>query len=201
MLKSLITCPYCKLEFSALVWVDGNCTSCGANYCWSTEFNEDFSDGWHVVNWDISRSIYVASTLSNWKRARDFIKLFRKAGITIAFDWTKWGEEIDLSPRDIDPISLQRKALAELAGVTSTAYILAIVPAGCGTNFELGVAYHRYKVIGIPVITILDETEPVAPTSFHYLPGIRRMRSATEAIADVAMYFGVDIKDTNIDRS
>ena len=203
MLKSPITCPYCKLEFLAAVWVDSHCESCGATYSWSMEFNKDFSDGWHVVEWNDNRSIYVATTLSNWRRARAFIESFKKAGISIAFDWTKWGEEISLgtSPRDVDPTSLQQKALTELAGVTSAAYVLVIAPTGRGTNFELGAAYHRYKTVGIPIIAILDETEPVAPTSFHYLSGIRRIHSAEEAIADVATYFGVDIKDTDVDRS
>jgi hypothetical protein len=157
------------------------------------ESNEDFTDGWHVIEWDTNKSIYVASTLSNWKRAREFIDLFKKSGIPIAFDWTIWGEEIfaNQAQRDTNPTSLGEKALNEYNGVSTATYVLAIMPAGCGTNFELGVAYQRFKAAGTPIVVILDESEPTAPVSFHYLPEIRRMQNAKEAIADVLEHFGI----------
>jgi hypothetical protein len=197
MLTSEITCPYCNFEFSAAVWVDGSCEKCGGNYYWSMESNQDMTDAWHIVEWDRQKSLYIATTLSNWCRAQSFVHFFTSLGIPIAFDWTEWGKEIfdgckTKEERDIDPVSLRGKALNEYDGVSSASYVLVIIPTGRGTNFELGVAYQRFKTTGTPTITILDEIVPVAPTSFHYLPGIQRTNSARDAITDILRHFDID---------
>lgn len=141
----------------------------------------------------------MATTLSNWERARAFISFFKILNIPIAFDWTPWGEEIGKTPRDVDPDSLCQKALCEYEGITSASYVLVIVPTGCGSNFEYGVAYQRLGDVNRPIITILDEIEPVAPISFHYLPGVQRMNSIRKVIADVLAHF--DIDSTIIDKT
>ena len=112
---------------------------------------------------------------------------------------TPWGEEIGKTPRDVDPDSLRQKALCEYNGITTASYILVIVPTGCGTNFEYGVAYKRLGDVNPPAITILDETEPTTPVSFHYLPGINRVKFAKHAVEDILKHFDIDIKDTNVD--
>jgi hypothetical protein len=202
MLTQEITCPYCNSDFTAAVWVDGSCEKCGGNYYWSMEFNNDLTDGWHAIEWDRSRSIYIASTLSNWKRARSFIDYFKSFDIPIAFDWTIWGEEIfaTKAPRDLDPDSLREKALCEYSGVSTASYVLVIIPTGCGTNFEYGVAYQRLKDVNAPIITILDETEPTTPISFHYLPGVRRLDNVKMVISDIFKHFDIDSKDINVDQ-
>ena len=199
MLVQEVTCPYCSYEFSATIWIDGRCEKCGGNYYWAMESNDDLTDSWHVISWSRDRSLYVATTLSNWERARSFINFFKSLGIPIAFDWTPWGEELGKTPRDIDPDSLCQKALCEYEGVTSASYVLVIVPTGCGTNFEYGVAYQRLGDVNRPIITILDQSEPVAPISFHYLPGVRRTKYVRCAIEDILKHFDIDIKDTNVD--
>jgi hypothetical protein len=167
------------------------------------EFSADFTDGWNVIEWDRFRSLYIASTLSNWKRVRSFLDYFRKLGIPIAFDWTIWGEEIFTGdkPRDIDPLSLREKALCEYGGVASASYLLVIAPTGCGTNFEFGAAYQRLKSTNSPEITILDETESTTPISFHYLPSVKKTKCAKSAVEDVLAHFDITIKDINIDQS
>ena len=163
------------------------------------ESNGDLSDSWHVISWDRDKSIYVATTLTNWRRARSFIDFFKSLQIPIAFDWTIWGEEIGKAPRDIDPDSLCQKALREYEGVSTASYVLVIVPTGRGTNFEYGVAFQRLRDVNPPTITILDETEPVEPVSFHYLPGVKRVKSIRHAIDDILQHFDIDIKDINAD--
>jgi hypothetical protein len=165
------------------------------------ESNTSLTDSWHVISWDRDRSIYVATTLANWKRARAFIDFFKSLKIPIAFDWTIWGEEIAAgkTPRDIDPDSLQQKALREYDGVSTASYVLVIVPTGRGTNFEYGVAFQRLNDVNPPAITILDETEPIEPVSFHYLPGVNRVKHVRNAIKDILKHFDIDIKDTNVD--
>jgi hypothetical protein len=194
MLTSEITCPYCNFTFAAAIWVDGSCEKCGGNYYWSMESNQDTTDAWHVVEWDQKKSLYIATTLSNWKRAANFIHFFSGVGVPIAFDWTPWGREIfeAKTKRDINPTSLCKKAINEYEGVSSASYVLVIVPTGLGTNFELGVAYQRYKISGSPIITILDETEPTAPVSFHYLEGIERTNSIRDVVDDILAHFNID---------
>jgi len=202
MLTSTITCPYCNFEFSTAIWVDGQCEKCGGNYYWSMEFNSDMSDGWHVIEWDKNKSIYIASTLSNWSRVRTLINYFKSFGIPISFDWTEYGEEIfnTKAQRDLNPISLCKKASNEYNGVASASYILIIEPSGRGTNFEFGAAYQRYKSTNSPIITILDETEPTTPVSFHYLSGVKRVKHIRNAVLDVLEHFGIDSKDINVDE-
>jgi len=115
MLTQEVICPYCSSEFSAAVWVDSRCEKCGGNYYWSMESNTSLTDSWHVISWDRDKSIYVATTLANWEQARAFINFFKSLQIPIAFDWTVWGEEIanNKTSRDINPDSLQQKALCE----------------------------------------------------------------------------------------
>ena len=201
MLTSEVICPYCNFEFSAAVWVDGSCEKCGGNYSWSMEFNDTMTDGWHVINWSEKKSLYIATTLSNWSRAANFIHFFKSFDIPIAFDWTEFGKEIfeTKSPRDVDPVSLREKALNEYNGVSSASYVLVIIPTGGGTNFELGVAYQRFTTTGSPIISILDETDPVAPISFHYLPGVKRTNSIRAVVDDILTHFGVD--STIVDRT
>jgi hypothetical protein len=201
MLTQNLTCPYCSSEFSAAVWVDGKCDKCGGNYYWSMEFNKDLTDGWHVIEWDKKKSIYIASTLSNWERVRAFVRCFKRLDIPIAFDWTTYGEEIFSirAPRDLDPISLRQKAFCEYNGVSSASYVFVIEPSGRGTNFEFGIAYQRFKATNNPIITILDETETTTPVSFHYLPGIKRTKHVKNAIIDILKHFDIYIKDTDIE--
>jgi hypothetical protein len=199
MLTSTITCPYCNSEFSAPVWIDGSCEKCGGNYYWSMEFNEELTDGWHVIEWDQSKSVYVATTLSNWRRARAILDFCRSLKIDISFDWTIWGEEIEKGPRDLDSKSLREKALQEYVGVASASYILIISPTGRGTNFEYGVAYQRImKDSNKPEIAILEETQSTEPVSFHYLP-VKRFSCMRSAIADMLNHFGINIKDIDVD--
>lgn len=202
MLTQDVSCPYCSHNFQAIVWADGSCEKCSGNYYWSIEVNQDLSDSWHVIEWDHPRSIYIASTLSNWCRAKKFIDYLQKYKIPIAYDWTPFGKEIfcDKAPRDLNPASLSAKAINEYDGVSSASYILMITPDGRGTNFELGVAYQRLKTLNAPQITILSETQSDTPVSFHYLPGIKKMYCVYDVLKDVFVHFGIDIKNINAEH-
>jgi hypothetical protein len=202
MLKQEIVCPYCSCALTALVWIDGTCPDCAASYYWSTEFAGDFSDGWYVVDWDRSASIYIASTLANWRRVRAILEFLKGRGVQTAFDWTPWGEEIFGSleyrkPRDLNPDSLRSKACQEYKGLLTASYLLVVAPTGNGTNFELGNLYARSRTTGLP-ISILEEYPSMTPTSFHYLPGIKRFSQVRDVMLDILTHFRVQVKDISM---
>ena len=159
--------------------------------------------------------LYIASTLSNWKRVRRFYKFFESYGIEIAYDWTQYGEEISPNvERDKNKQSLQRKAEQEFTGVRLCDHLFAIMPGGRGTHFELGMAYgllnaqivaieERWpnEIIGPKGITLLDETNDPGPVSFHYLPFLVRTTSLRQAVVQVLIHSNAKFKDEAIDLS
>lgn len=131
-------------------------------------------------------SVYVASGLENWKRARRINDVLRAAGIQITYDWTVWGEKIfgETGVADQSQIraetDLRETAENEIRGVLSADLILALLPGGRGTHFELGLAYAM-----LPpgrVIIVMDMDTAKVPTSFHYLDRFRRVQNDDEAI-------------------
>ena len=153
---------------------------------------------------DPSHRIYIASTLSNWKKVRELIKIFEFYKITITMDWTLWGEQIfskkcDTKP-DFDKDVLAQKAEEELSGVLDARYLLVVLPGGKGTHFEYGAFYTLHHIQRPPdnlssqwkaPITILDEVIAEIPTSFHYLESVHRTFSREEAVTAVLNYFDI----------
>jgi len=141
--------------------------------------------------------IYVATNFDNYRRARQFITFFKSFGIVPSFDWTPFADRIYTNnlPRETDHDELGRKAVFEVAGLKTCAYLMVILPGGSGTNFELGACYSRFAnhpeaTHQLP-ITILDETPFGSLVSFHYLSDIHYTRSVAMAIARVLKHFGV----------
>jgi len=141
--------------------------------------------------------IYVATNFDNYRRARQFIAFFKSFDIVPSFDWTPFADRIYANnlPRETDHGELSRKAIFEVAGLETCAYLMVILPGGSGTNFELGVCYRRFidrpESMYYPLpITILDET-PGSLVSFHHLPNINYTNSVAIAVTRVLKYFGV----------
>ena len=128
--------------------------------------------------------VYIASGLENWKRARVINEQLRAAGIEITYDWTQWGEAIygndgKADQTAIRPINeLRGTAINEINGVTSANLVLALMPGGRGTHFELGAAY----ALGIPAAIVIGTDTAKIPTSFHYLLNFNRFEDDQTAV-------------------
>lgn len=86
---------------------------------------------------------YLATSLQNRGIALDVIRRLRDVGWTTTFDWAA------RPPVDHhDPAALRRRAQDDIAGVLSADVVVAILPGGVGTHYEIGAAYAK----GIPVI-------------------------------------------------
>lgn len=46
-----VECPFCRTEFDAEPWVDGECPNCGEGYRWEEVLSEDLTDSWETILW------------------------------------------------------------------------------------------------------------------------------------------------------
>jgi len=141
-------------------------------------------------------SVYVASGLENWKRARRIINALQAAGIQITYDWTTWGEKIFGETGVVDQSqiraesNLRETAENEIHGVLSADIILALLPGGRGTHFELGLACALLPPGRVVIVMGMDTAK--VPTSFHYLNGFKRVQNDDEAI-QLVMRLAIEI--------
>lgn len=129
--------------------------------------------------------VYVASTLSNWKRVRSIYEKLIVQGITITYDWTQWAENIfsetgEINQKEI-PSEDKRLGIAwsEVQGVLDANAVLAVMPGERGSHFEMAIAWF----IATPIVILLDSETAPRPTSFHSLPRIERLHDEEAAIA------------------
>lgn len=78
---------------------------------------------------------YVASGLGNSARARALIERLVAKGHTCTYDWTLHGDVRAEGHERMRDVSER-----ELAGVTGAELFIALLPGGCGTHTELGMA-------------------------------------------------------------
>jgi nucleoside 2-deoxyribosyltransferase len=130
--------------------------------------------------------VYIASTLANWERVRRIRDKLIEAGIEITYDWTLHGAAFYSADGTLNTSTtkteeeLEQAAISESKGVIDAHAILAVMPGGRGTHFELGVAF----ILNTPAIILMDQENADRPTSFHYLPSTTRHMIEDEAIAD-----------------
>ena len=128
--------------------------------------------------------VYVASGLSNWKRARSICDKIKSLGAEITYDWSQWGEDIFGEGTEINPDGIKPEdkladiAIAEAKGVEDADVVLAVMPGGRGSHFEIALAWHART----PVVILTDGEQAQRPTSFHLLPRIERINNEQEAI-------------------
>jgi Zn finger protein HypA/HybF involved in hydrogenase expression len=53
-----ITCPVCDTEVEAIMWENGECPTCGNEYCWDEGYNSDTDDVWIDICWKKYISIF-----------------------------------------------------------------------------------------------------------------------------------------------
>ena len=134
-------------------------------------------------------SVYLASTLSNWRRVQQIGRKLAEFGIGITHDWTVWGQEIENGISDLSPDALRKKAYLEVQGVLNADAVAAIMPGGRGTHFELGLAYGMTMIGPDPTplpLFILSDGDDGIPTSFHHLPCFEQFTSEDELVKTIA---------------
>lgn len=128
--------------------------------------------------------VYIASTLSNWKRIRSLRDQLANRGIELTYDWTQWGKDIYGSGTKVRPAGIKsdeqlvKTAMKEVNGVQDADAILLVLPGERGSHFELAIAWAARK----PIIILTDGETAPRPTSFHYLPRIERTDNEQVAI-------------------
>lgn len=140
-------------------------------------------------------SLYIASSLGNWQRVKRLQGDFISRGVTISYDWTPHATALKEHNGDKNhEKDLQQYAHNELIGVINADHLLAIMPGGRGTHFEMGAMIFKCMLLKpkelakgqLKAITILhDEDDAKFPTSFHFLAGITRIATEKEAIDHV----------------
>ena len=118
--------------------------------------------------------LYIASGLQNRTRVQELRDKFIVYNIHLSYDWTTHGQVSDLD-------RLQDIARNEVNGVLSAKCILAVMPGGRGTHYEMGVAWAMKK----PIILLIEDPDNHQWTSFHRLPEITITYNENEAIAKV----------------
>ncbi len=86
------------------------------------------------------RTVYIASTLSNWERVVDLRNKLSIVGVSLSYDWTS-------HCRVSDPDLLRQIAINEINGIVKADVILVVAPARFGTHFEFGLAFGLKKKI------------------------------------------------------
>lgn len=78
---------------------------------------------------------YVASGLQNREAARSLIRHLSDRGHLPTYDWTEHGDV-----RDQGEAFLSSVALNEARAVCDAEFVVVLLPGGCGTHTELGLA-------------------------------------------------------------
>lgn len=124
--------------------------------------------------------VYIASGVKNSNRVGIVRELCEKHGIEITFDWEAAGP-VDTNDQE----AIIDRAVADYEGVQRADVLIALMPGGPGTHFEMGVAMGQ----GTPIFLVDAEAFPVEEPFekepekprvcvFHHLPrGITRIHS------------------------
>lgn len=113
--------------------------------------------------------VYVASSLDNASKIKEYIQLLQSSGHTISYDWTHHG-------KISDPIQCEKIAVLESDGVRQCEVLIMVQPARTGSHVEFGIALAMHK----PII-IVEEVE-VENKTFYHMPGVYRVNCINEAI-------------------
>lgn len=85
---------------------------------------------------------YVATTLTNSKNHNFIRDELKQKGHEISYDWTKHG-----SVQLVSIERLQEVAIIELSSISSSDFVVVLLPGGKGTHIELGYAIASKKRI------------------------------------------------------
>lgn len=122
--------------------------------------------------------IYIATRLHNAKRAQQLKARLESLGYEITYDWTTHNQVYNEE-------ELQKVGTKEEDGVRRANLLLLILPGGCGSHWEAGLA----RGLGTPIVILMEAT--VEKKSFYYLnDNIYRTTTEDEAIAQITTILG-----------
>ena len=118
--------------------------------------------------------IYIASGMQNWSMIRELYETVRGRGVEITYDWTPWAEELSSGGELRPDNELCNIAIDEICGVLFADAVLAVMPGGVGTHFEMSTAWNNF----VPVVIALNGHK----TNFHCLPRMERYEKTDDAL-------------------
>ena len=119
-------------------------------------------------------SIYIASSLHNLTRVKEFVNIFNEHGIDISYDWTTHGQIADQN-------DLCRYGEAELMGVINADLLFFLQPGRNGAHVEFGVMLALIR-LGYDKTIVLLEEDPVEQKTFYHLACINKFHNKQDAI-------------------
>jgi len=139
-------------------------------------------------------SIYVASSLQNWKNAREWMQFFAQNDIDITFDWTTQAEKMFNEQgvqRDYEQTQEELRYIAnkEYSGVNSAEYFLLVLPGGRGSHWEYGSFYQKCSHMTSKPIIIYNRDTHERPLSFHYCDGVQILTDESDVKSRILKYF------------
>jgi nucleoside 2-deoxyribosyltransferase len=130
--------------------------------------------------------VYIASSLFNADRVKEFRTILASKGINVTYDWTIHGK-VD------DPELLETIAKDETQGVLNAGLLFAIHPMRTGSHIELGIALAKAELAPSHMaIVMLDDTNSVKEQkSFYYLKTVNKFDDAEKALQFIYNHFGI----------
>jgi nucleoside 2-deoxyribosyltransferase len=134
-------------------------------------------------------SLYLASSLSNFRRIRRFRDQLAAFGIQLTYDWTQWGERLEnAAVEPLGPSEIAAIAERELSGVIKCDLLAVVLPGGNGTHVELGAGL----ALGKKIFMLNDAGETGSrPVSFHHLTQIKTFGSEEAFLLAITELFDV----------
>lgn len=133
---------------------------------------------------------YIATKLSNRFNHNQLRDVLLSRGHKITFDWTKYGDNVELTREQLKDIQAK-----ELNGINKANIIFCLFPVGRGTHVEIGYALAKNKTI----IIHSEDREVFLPTiktsAFYYNPAIKRVRGKFSNFLKIAHHYLYDNKD------
>ncbi len=120
-------------------------------------------------------SVYVASSLYNAERAKEFVEIFRNNDILITHDWTEHG-------RITDEEQYRKYGELELYGVLDADLLFFVHPGRSGAHVELGAMLAMVHMGHQKTIVMLDESDSTEQKTFYHLESVNRFTNAPAAI-------------------
>jgi nucleoside 2-deoxyribosyltransferase len=132
---------------------------------------------------DASRRFYIATRLENAAGHARVRALLEERGHVLTYDWTAHG-----SVQDQGEARLRQVAQAETSGVVTADAVIVLLPGGCGTHAELGIAIGR----DVPVVLHTDGQderlwEADRWCAFYAHPRVVRVRTDQELLAELQL--------------
>lgn len=120
--------------------------------------------------------IYVASGLEQLERVSELITTMKFAGYEVTYDWTKHGPLQDRSDM------WASVGQAELSGVLRADVLIALLPGGRGTHFEMGAAVMSGKRV---IVVGHDPAFQTRTCLFYHHPSVTRIPKVEDVWAEL----------------